>query len=352
MLGRTLLSLLLSLPLFCADKTAILRSLDARAEHYGQLAQRIWEFAELGYHETRSAALQQEELRKSGFRIETNIAGAPTAFTATWGSGKPVIGIMGEFDALPELSQAVSAEKKPLQAGAPGHGCGHNLLGIASLAAAIQVKEAMERAKLPGTIRYYGTPAEEGGAGKVYMAQAGAFRDVDAVLAWHPSSMNDATPVTSTAIVSGRFQFHGVAAHAAGAPERGRSALDAVMLMNMAVEMLREHVPNGTRMHYTITKGGAAPNIVPELAEVYLYARHPQMPELLKVWERIRKCAEGAALATETRLEAKLSSSSWNLLPSLSLNRIMDRNMRLAGGVSSIPPKRGTSPGNCRPHWA
>jgi aminobenzoyl-glutamate utilization protein B len=315
------------------DRGAILRSIDNRALQYGAMAGQIWEWAELGYKEVKSSALLRDELRRAGFRIEENIGGIPTAFAATWGIGKPVVAVLGEFDALPRLSQAASPRQEPRKSGAPGHGCGHNLFGVASVAAAIAAKEHLETARLPGTLRFYGTPAEEGGGGKIYMARAGAFRDVDAVLAWHPGDLNRVRLASSLANISGKFRFYGKASHAGLSPEAGRSALDAVMVMSHAVDLLREHVPPETRIHYVITNGGAAPNVVPAFAEVYLYARHPSMPVLDGIWSRIVKCAEAGALATETRMEHEVTNSVWNVLPNGPLGELLDKNLRVVGGV-------------------
>lgn len=328
------------LAFLAADPAAVIRQLDARAAHYGQLSRQIWENPELGYLEKRASALHIQELRQAGFRIETNIGGAPTAFTATWGAGKPVIGMMGEFDALPGLSQDAVPDRKPVVENGAGHGCGHNLLGIASVAAAIATKEHLEKAKLPGTIRYYGTPAEEGGSGKVYMAHAGVFRDADAVLAWHPGDNNDATPVSCNAIIRAVVRYRGVAAHASSAPHRGRSALDGIMLMGMGIDMLREHVPQESRMHYVITKGGRAANIVPEVAEAEIYVRHPQMTELQGIWERVQKLAQGAAMMSDTAVDFVTVSGNWNLLPNTTLNKIVDRHLRTVGGVNYSPEDR------------
>ncbi len=338
---RTGLLLLLAATAFAADeKSALLATMDAHAAHYGDVSRQIWESPELGYHETRSAALLKSELRAAGFSIADNVAGIPTAFTATWGSGKPVIAIMGEYDALPGLSQDAVAERHPVAEGAPGHACGHNLLGAASLFAAVTVKQWLQQSARPGTIRFYGTPAEEGGDGKLYMIRAGAFQDVDAVLSWHPAASNVSSLRSSLAMISAKFRFHGKPAHAAAAPDAGRSALDGLMIMANAVEMLREHVPESTRIHYIITNGGAAPNIVPELAEIYLYARHPAMPVLDGIWERIVKCAQAGALASETRMEMNLIDSSYNTLPNDTLAALGDRNLRLAGGVDYTPEER------------
>ena len=322
------------------DKSVVLQKMDGRAAHYGDVSRKVWEFAELGYQETRSADLLKSELRTAGFTIVDNVAGIPTAFTATWGKGKPVIGIMGEYDALPELSQQDVPERSPRVKGAPGHACGHNLLGTASLFAAVTLKEWLAESGHAGTIRFYGTPAEEGGDGKLYMIRAGAFADVDTVLSWHPADHNGANLRSSLAMISAKFRFHGKPAHAAAAPDAGRSALDGLMIMANAVEFLREHVPDSTRIHYIVTNGGAAPNIVPENAELFLYARNPSMPVLDGIWERIIKCSQAGALASETRMEMELINSDYNTLPNEALAALADRNLRLVGGVSYTPEER------------
>jgi aminobenzoyl-glutamate utilization protein B len=323
------------------EREELLRKMDERAPHFGELSRRIWEFAEVGYKEKESSALLKSELQAAGFKIQENVAGMPTAFIASYGEGKPVIGILGEYDALPGLSQEADPAKKPRIAGAPGHGCGHNLFGVASTYAAITIKDYLAAKKISGTIRFYGTPAEEGGAGKVYLARAGSFSDCDVVLAWHPGDNNGASMRSSLANISAKFRFSGQAAHAAGAPDRGRSALDAVMLMAHAVDMLREHVPQTTRIHYIVTKGGEAPNVVPDLAELYIYARHPSMPALDGIWSRVIKCAEAGALATETKMEMEIVHSAYNLLPNEPLARMFDQNLKQVGGVKYSAEEKG-----------
>jgi len=317
-----------------ADKESLLKQMDARASHYGDISRQIWEFAEVGYKEQKSSELLKSELRNAGFTLQENVAGIPTAFTAAWGQGKPVIAVLGEYDALPALSQESIPERKPLLDGAPGHGCGHNLLGTASLFAAISIKDWLADKKIAGTIRFYGTPAEEGGGAKLYMARAGVFQDVDAVLSWHPGDSNMASKQSSLAITSAKFRFYGKPAHAAAAPELGRSALDGLMVMANAVEFLREHVPDSTRIHYIVTHGGAAPNVVPEFAELFLYARNPSMPVLDGIWNRIVKCAQAGALATETRMDMEIIDSNYNVLPNDALTTLVDRNLHLVGGVT------------------
>jgi aminobenzoyl-glutamate utilization protein B len=315
-----------------ADGTAA--RVDANAERFGKVSRQIWENPELGFAESKSAALLAQELGASGFKVAQGVAGMPTAFTAEWGQGKPVIAILGEYDALPGLSQNDAPERSPRVAGAPGHGCGHNLFGSASALAAVAVKEEMQARGLKGTIRFYGTPAEEGGGGKIFMIRAGLFRDVDTVIAWHPADFNAADSNSWLANISARFTFTGRPAHAAVAPDAGRSALDAVELTLHAINMLREHVPQETRIHYIITKGGAAANIVPDLAEISLIARHTDAKTLESIWERVKKCAEGAAIATETQLSIRVTSSYANIVPVPSLVSLADRSLRAAGGVA------------------
>jgi len=251
-------------PAFAADTQAALDRIDRDAAQNAELAKTIWNHAEVGYQEVKSSALLQKQLKDEGFRIESGVAGIPTAFTATYGNGGPVIAVLGEFDALPGINQDASPTRSPVPGKAAGHACGHHLFGVASASAAIAVKDWLQKTGTKGTIRFYGTPAEEGGAGKVYMVRDGLFKDVDIALHWHPGDENTADIETSNANKSGKFRFYGVSAHAAGAPERGRSALDGVEAMNVMANMMREHVPQESRIHYVITAGGNAPNVVPD----------------------------------------------------------------------------------------
>jgi aminobenzoyl-glutamate utilization protein B len=320
------------------DRAAMLQSIDARRDTYTTVAKQIWGFAEVGYQEQKSSALLQQQLRAAGFQVKAGVADIPTAFVATFGSGKPIIGIVGEFDALPGLSQeAQTAARHAIEENAPGHGCGHNLLGTGALAAAVAVKEWLASSGQAGTLRYYGTPAEEGGSGKVYMVRAGLFSDVDVVVSWHPGDRNEASPTSSTANITGKFRFHGVAAHAAAAPHRGRSALDGVEAMDNMVNMLREHVPQETRIHYIITRGGAAPNVVPDFAEAYYYARQPDMNILDGVWERIVNAAKGAALGTGTTMDLEVTGAVYNVLTNEYLSSIMHKNLERVGGFPYTP---------------
>lgn len=329
-------SLLLSLSfLSCSAQKSIsvTEKLDQKFEHYSGIAQQIWEYAELGYQEEQSAQLLKGELRKAGFTIQEGVAEIPTAFSATYGSGSPVIGILAEYDALPGVSQDHIPSRKAITKGGAGHACGHHLFGTASMAAAISLKEWMDQNQGKGTIKLLGTPAEEGGAGKVYMVRAGLFDDVDAVLHWHPGSSNSASAASSLANKSAKFRFYGTASHAASAPQNGRSALDGVEAMNHMINLMREHVPMEARMHYVITSGGEAPNVVPEFAEVFYYVRHPDMQWVKDLFERVVKAAEGAALGTGTKMEYEVIHGVYNVLPNETLAKLVHKNLTNIGGV-------------------
>jgi aminobenzoyl-glutamate utilization protein B len=323
------------------DNTAgILSAIDARAAHYGDVAHQIWGFAEVGYQEVKSSALLQSELAAADFRMKAGIAGMPTAFTAEYGSGKPVIAILGEFDALPGLSQDAVPEQRALVAGAAGHGCGHHLFGTAAAASAIAVKEWMIAHKITGTLRFYGTPAEEGGAGKVYMVRDGLFDDVDVAVTWHPGDRNDVAATSSLANISGKFRFKGVSAHAAASPELGRSSLDAVEAMDAMVNMMREHVPQASRIHYVITNGGKAPNVVPDFAEVYYVVRHPDIKVVDDLWERVLNAAKGAALGTGTASEVVVTGAVYNLLINQTLAKLQQKALERVGGYTYTAEER------------
>jgi aminobenzoyl-glutamate utilization protein B len=315
------------------NKNDVLKELDGKKDYYGSIAQKIWNYAEMGYQEEKSVALLQKTLTDEGFSINKGVAGMPTAFIAEYGSGKPVIAILGEYDALPGLSQQAIPEKKSADKEA-GHACGHHLFGTASTAAAIAVKNWMKTNNIKGTIRFYGTPAEEGGSGKVYLVREGQFKDVDAALHWHPADRNAASAGAALANKSAKFRFYGISAHAAGAPERGRSALDGVEAMNMMVNMMREHVPQEVRIHYVITNGGKAPNVVPDFAEVYYYARHNNRKTVMEVFDRMVKAAEGAALGTGTKMDYEMIGGTHELLPNLTLQKLMYDNLVKVGGVT------------------
>lgn len=306
---------------------------DDRADEFASVAMRIWDLAEVGYQEEESSALLQAMMREAGFEVEAGVAGIPTAFVASYGSGAPVIGIVAEFDALPGITQDAVPERAPLDTKAAGHACGHHLFGTGSAAAALALKDWLESSGTPGTVRLYGTPAEEGGAGKVYLVREGLFDDVDAVLHWHASDRNDASPMTSLANKSAKFRFTGVSSHAAGAPDRGRSALDGVEAMDFMVNLMREHVPQETRIHYVITSGGSAPNVVPDFAEVFYYVRNPDSETVKTLFERVVAAAEGAARGTGTEMEYEVIHGIYSLLPNEALARVVDANLRRVGGV-------------------
>lgn len=310
----------------------LIQGIEAQRSRYAAAAQQIWEYAEVGYQEVQSAKLLQGLLQEAGFNIQAGVAEIPTAFVASYGSGQPVIAILGEYDALPGISQDAKPTPTPIAGKKAGHACGHHLFGVASAAAAIAVKEWMQANKIAGTLRFYGTPAEEGGSGKVYMVRAGLFTDVSAVLHWHPNNKNSAQYGSSMANINGKFRFQGIASHAAASPERGRSALDGVEAMNAMVNMLREHTQQDTRIHYVITRGGEAPNVVPAQAEVYYYVRHPNRDEVRALWQRVIKAAEGAAMGTETKVSYEVLGGVHELLPNVALARVMDANLRLVGG--------------------
>ena len=312
---------------------AVAAHIEAKATDYASVAQQIWDLAEVGYQETESSALLKAQLASAGFQIEEGVAGMPTAFIASWGQGSPVIGILAEYDALPGITQDRSPERTPRPDMGAGHACGHHLFGAGSTAAAVAVKEWLDKSGTPGTVRLYGTPAEEGGAGKVYMVRGGLFADVDAVLHWHPGNANDASPSSSLANKSAKFRFHGISAHAAGAPDQGRSSLDGVEAMNHMVNLMREHVPQETRIHYVITAGGHAPNVIPDFAEVFYYVRNPDPDNVMSIFERVVKAAEGAAMGTETRMEYEVIHGLYAMLPNEVLQRRTYENLQRVGGV-------------------
>jgi aminobenzoyl-glutamate utilization protein B len=317
-----------------ALKNKSIQDIQSQYNLYKEVALQIWNYAEVGYKEEKSTALLQKTLQDNGFVVKAGIAGMPTAFVASYGSGSPVIAILAEFDALPGLSQEAIPEKKLLEGKAAGHACGHHLFGTASIAAGIQIKNLIEQKKLSGTIRVYGCPAEEGGSGKVYLTREGMFNDVDVVLHWHPGAANGVTMTKALANISAKFRFHGIASHASASPERGRSALDAIEAMDNMVNMMREHVPASTRIHYVITNGGKAPNVVPDFAEVYYYVRNPSRDIASSVFNRVVKAANGAAMGTETTMDYEIIGGTHDLLLNSTLAAAMQSNMEKVGGVS------------------
>lgn len=308
--------------------------IDANQERMRAVNRKIWGLAEPPLKEHESSATLSTWLEENGFDVRRNVANLPTAFIAQSGAGKPIVGILAEFDALPGLSQQAVPQRLAREGVDAGHACGHSLFGTASTAAAIAVKTALALKGTRGTIRLYGTPAEETGQGKVEMAQVGAFDDVDILLSWHAGDQTAATFEYSKAMVSVRFTFHGVAAHAAVSPHEGKSALDAVELMNVGVNFLREHVKEDTRIHYVITEGGGQPNVVPPRAQVWYYIRANKFFEVHRLYERVLNIARGAALMTDTRMEAVVESESPEVLPNRPLAESIQRNLETAG-----PPK-------------
>ena len=293
----------------------------------------LWNWAEVGFKENKSANLHVQHLKEAGFKVEVGVGGMPTAFVATYGTGKPVIGILAEYDALPGLSQAGIPEKSMIEGKSAGHGCGHDLFGTGSVATGIAIKQLIADGKLKGTIKVYGSPAEEGGGGKVYLVRAGLFNDVDAVIHWHPDNKNEVTMKSALAYKSAKFRFYGISAHAAAQPDQGRSALDAVEAMDNMVNMMREHIPQETRIHYVITNGGKAPNVVPDFAEVFYYVRHPKRDKVVEIFDRVVKAAEGASLGTGTSMKLEVIDGTHDLLLNKTLADAMQSNLEKVGGV-------------------
>ena len=317
-----------------STQTEITEWLEERQGRFISMADQIWENPEIALAEYKASKLQVDDLAFDGFTITTNIGDLPTAFMAEWsqGEGGPVIGFLGEYDALPGLSQKKQSGQDPIVVDGPGHGCGHNLLGTAALAAASVTKAWLQHTGKPGTVRYYGCPAEETCEGKVFMARAGAFDDLDMAITWHPGIDTTVWASSSLAVNNIKFRFRGRTAHAAGNPETGRSALDAVELMNVGVNYLREHVIDKARIHYVITNGGGAPNVVPDDCEVWYFIRAPERHQVEELTARIRKVAEGAALMTETTWEENFVSGAYNMLP----NKVITRTM--AGVLADLGP--------------
>ncbi len=314
--------------------------IDEKRDELIMIADRVWDFAELALHETRSAECLASALRNEGFTVETEVADMSTAFVATWGSGEPVVGFLGEYDALSGLSQEAVPYRKERKPGAPGHGCGHNLLGAGSYGAAIGLKKAMEKESLKGTVKYFGCPAEENLSGKAFMARDGVFDGCDVCFDWHPDQINRPSVGTTLANNAANFTFHGKSAHAAGDPHLGRSALDAVQLMNMGVEFLREHMPDEARVHYVVTGGGGQPNVVPPEAKVWYLVRSVQRVEVDSLWERVVKCASGAAEMTETTFEVEMLKAIYNVLPNEPMTELLFECFERVGPPEFGPEER------------
>ncbi len=295
---------------------------------------KIWKYAEVGLQEYKTSKLLANILERYGFEVKMGVAGMPTAFIATWGEGRPIIGVMAELDALPGLSQKPIPRREPLKPGAPGHGCGHHGYAASALGGILAAREAMKRLGLKGTLRCYGCPAEETVVGKVFMVREGLFDDLDACLGHHPSQLNSVSLKSSNAMNSVKFEFFGIPSHAAASPEQGRSALDAVELMNIGVNYLREHIIEKARIHYIIEEGGKQPNIVPEYARVWYYVRAPERDIVESIYQRVLKIAEGAALMTETKYNVRFLTGVYNNISNRTLAELIVKNMREIG-----PPK-------------
>lgn len=315
-------------------KQDILRSVEKHQKELIMLSDDIWNYAETALMEHKSSKALADYAEAQGFKVERNVADLPTAFIASYGSGKPIIGIMGEYDALPGLSQKAQITKEALKVGAAGHGCGHNMFGPGSLGAAIAIKELIEAGELKGTIRFYGTPAEEDLAGKVYMARAGVFDDLDVCLDWHPSYLNEASVQSSQAVTDYSINFKGKSAHAAADPWNGRSALDAAEFFTTGINSLREHVKPSVRMHYVYTKAGQVPNVIPEEASVWLWIRDSKRSGVAEVAERMKDIAKGAALMAGVEYEVKLNSGLYEILVNQAGADVLQKNIEFVGPIS------------------
>lgn len=302
--------------------------LDQNSQTFIDISKYIWDNPEVALTEEKASRLLAATLQERGFEITWGIGGMPTAFRAQWGNGKPVLGFLGEYDALPGLSQVADCHKEAVVEGGNGHGCGHNLLGTGSLAAVLALQQYIEEIKIPGTLVFYGCPAEETMTGKIRMAADGAFRELDTALSWHPWQFSGVLAMNMQAMNTVRFTFHGVAAHAASAPELGRSALDAVELMNVGVNYLREHITDDVRIHYTISNGGGQPNLVPSLAQSWYYIRAKNRNAVDSTFNRICDIARGAALMTGTTVEIQLETGCWDVLPNQPLHELLYHCMK------------------------
>lgn len=315
-------------------KQDILKSVEKHQKELIMLSDDIWNYAETALMEHKSSKALADYAEAQGFKVERNVADLPTAFIASYGSGKPIIGIMGEYDALPGLSQKAQITKEALKVGAAGHGCGHNMFGPGSLGASIAIKELIEAGELKGTIRFYGTPAEEDLAGKVYMARAGVFDDLDVCLDWHPSYLNEASVQSSQAVTDYSINFKGKSAHAAADPWNGRSALDAAEFFTTGINSLREHVKPSVRMHYVYTKAGQVPNVIPEEASVWLWIRDSKRSGVAEVAERMKDIAKGAALMAGVEYEVKLNSGLYEILVNQAGADVLQKNIEFVGPIS------------------
>ncbi|MBL7843269.1 MAG: amidohydrolase [Cyclobacteriaceae bacterium] len=319
------------------NKKTVITSIDNQSARMIEISDKIWAHAEIAFQETQSYALLADYAEVNSFKVERGVAEIPTAFVATYGSGKPVIGILGEFDALPGLSQKAQPTKDPLEAGKPGHGCGHNLFGMASLGAAIAIKELIEQGKLKGTIKFYGTPAEEKFFGKLWMIRAGLFKDVDVVMDWHPGAETKAAVQTGLALVDFIVEFHGQAAHASADPWNGRSASDALELYTTGINYYREHVKPTVRIHYQIQDGGQVVNVVPDYSRLWVRVRDVKREGMNEVYERIKKMAEGAAIMANVDYKISLVSGIYEVLVNRTGAGYLQKNLEYLGPLTYTP---------------
>jgi aminobenzoyl-glutamate utilization protein B len=319
------------------NKKAVLASVEKHQQELIRLSNQIWGFAETAMKETKSSKVLADYAQEQGFKVTRGVAEIPTAFIAEYGSGVPIIGVLGEFDALPGLSQKAQPTKEVLNNGAAGHGCGHNMFGAGSLGAALAIKELIAAGKLKGTVRFYGTPAEEDLAGKVYMARAGLFNDLDVCLDWHPDYENKANMQSSQAIADYTITFKGKSAHAAADPWNGRSALDAAELFTTGINFMREHVKPSVRMHYVYKNGGQVPNVIPEEASVWLWIRDSKRSGVTEATERMINVAKGAALMAGVTYEIKLNNGLYELLTNETGAKTLQNNMNIVGPITYTP---------------
>ena len=312
-------------------KDFVLKYLEKNNDHYIDMAKKLWDHPEVALKEKYACNLIMKRLKEEGFNIQNEIAGLDSAFIGSWGTKKPVIGILGEYDALPGLSQEVCSKKVPVQEGFPGHGCGHNLLGVGTLAAAIAIKRYLESEKIEATIRYYGCPAEETITGKVIMAKGGVFNDLDIAITWHPQDINTVRNSSSLAQNSFKINFYGKSSHAAIAPEEGISALDGLMLTDIGVNYLREHIIPDSRIHCVVLNGGVVPNIVPDFSQIWYYVRAPKREQVETIYNRILDITKGASLMTKTRYSIELIAACYNYLPNTTLGKVVLEKMKEVG---------------------
>jgi len=325
---------------YVAEKQAAAATIDAGRAQLTALSDEVWRYAETALQETKSSKALADFAEKKGFRVTRGVAGMPTAFVAEYGSGRPVIGIMGEYDALPGLSQKAEPSRAVLDAGAPGHGCGHNLFGVGSLAAAMAIKDLIAAGKLHGTVKFFGTPAEEAVGGKLYMLREGVMSGVDVMLAWHPDDQTRADTKSTQAIVDVTVEFYGRAAHAAFDPWNGRSAVDGLELFTHAVNMMREHIRPSSRMHYAILKGGDVPNVVPEYGKVWIWMRDEKRDFVDEMLGRLRKMAAGSAMAADVESKVTINGGDWNMLVNMTGERLAQANMEWLGPLSFTPEEQ------------